>query len=196
MRCVSSCPSESSMVWFCLLLCRLRRFLFVCLPTRCSQINFNADLSHNTEPSKIETKKKKGWGSTNTSENVKTLGFKPQRKLLPKLPWSSIVLVYDCMKVWKWLIKTKWIDVVHRQDSVVIGKNFLFKRNTSLNKTEQNRWSVTNARLMGLWERPVVIILFSSWHFLTLQIQAACFPRCFPQSFFPCVFYLWWKAIL
>lgn len=136
---------------------------------------------------KQKAKKKRGWGRTNTSENRKTFGFKSQRKLLPKLPLSSIVLAYDHMSVWKWLITTKRINIVYRKDSVVIGKNFLSKRIISLDKTEQNRWSVTNAGLFWLWKKLVIIILVSLWHFLTLQIQATWFPSFFQSLFSLCL---------
>lgn len=171
MRCVSSCPlvfSGESFVWGSLLLysCQLdvMSHKFECKPV-----------------SQYIAKNKKEWRRTNTSENVKTFGFKPQRKLLPNLPRSSYVLAYDHMNVWKSLIKTERITTVYRKDSVLIRKNFLLKITTPLNKTGQN--SVVNAGLIWLWKRPVVIKLVSPWHFLTLQIQVACFLSFFHNLF-------------
>lgn len=112
MRCVSSCPlvsSGESFVWESLLL------------SSC-QLDAMSDTFECRPVSQYKAKNKKEWRMTNASENVKTFRFKPQRKLLPNLPWNSFVPAYDHTNVWKWLKKSKRMTTVYRKDSVLVRK--------------------------------------------------------------------------
>lgn len=97
MRCISSyllVSGGEGFVWESLL-------LYSC------QLDAMSDTSECRPVSQYKAKNKKEWTMANTSENVKIFGLKPQRKLLPNLPWNSFVLAYDHMNVWKWVIRLR-----------------------------------------------------------------------------------------
>lgn len=174
MRYVFSCPLVSSsegFIWESLL-------LYSC------QVDVMSDKFECRPVSQYKAKNKKEW-KTNTSENVKTFEFKPQRKPLPNLPWSSFVLAYDHMNAWKWLMKTKGITIVYRKDSVLIRKKFLLKITTPLNKTEQNRQCSKSRAYLFVKQACV-----SPWHFLTLQIQVTCFAGFFHNLLCLCLSFI------